>query len=81
MASNWGLSLRTAQAMTPPRNTAARGWDGGEDLLPEAGLVLVHDDEGQQARIDHLHQIFILQHLRGRLDVDEGSPAALRAWL
>ncbi len=59
--------------MTPPlpEHRLLMDADGGEDLLPEPGLVLVHDDEGQQAGIDHLHQIFIFQRLRGGLDVDK----------
>ena len=60
--------------MTPPFTECGLfvDLDGGKNLLPEASLVLIHDDEGQQAGIDHLHQILIFQGFRGRLYVDEG---------
>jgi hypothetical protein len=72
------LELRAALAYRPGDVTTAAHRDVvvhrdlGEDLLPEVGLVLVHDDQWDQPGVHHLDEILVLQFFRRWLDDHAG---------
>ena len=65
-ALSCGLPLRTAHAISPPVRTATSPCTVmlREDLLPEIRLVLVDDDERNDAGVEHLEQVFVLKRPR-----------------
>jgi hypothetical protein len=52
-----------------------------KDLVPERGLVAVHHDQGDEAGIEHLEQVFIFQVLVCRHNLDRAFTFAFKAFV